>query len=187
MIRTIEGVSPIMKVILKKHPDYDLSRHHFVSGDVVTNVKTSALCFVVESAIEYCNCIVIRAGFGMPKGTEVRVPYTDLEYFEYGTYQRPQYSISKRIFWEPGDIVQNDGCLLLIKKRPETDPTCVHAIVLEADNERVPIGGCFVIPDPYWAYHGGIRPKQNNSRFAKTGTANRRTQQVSPTYTIESV
>lgn len=142
------------RMLLRRYPDYDINRHYYISGDIVRNVKTQALCYIIESAVHFCNCIIIKPGFGMSKGAEIKISYDDLEYFERGKYIRPPYPISKRIYWEAGDIVCDEDSTLLIRERPESLPDYVYAIILETDMLRVPIGGCFAIKDPYFDYHG---------------------------------
>lgn len=156
-MRTLDDVSIVTKMILKKYPEYDINRQYYSSGDVVRNTKTQELCYVVESAIEACHCIILEPGFGMSKGTEAWISYADLEYFEYGTYKRPPYPISKRLRWEPGDIVLDKDTLFLIKQRPEKNQNYVYAIALASGNPYVHVGECFAVEDPYWNYHRGLK------------------------------
>lgn len=157
MQSAFDEVSIVTKRILKKYPEYDINRQHYSSGDVVRNIKTKELCYIIESAVESCHCIIIESGFVMSKGTEAWISYADLEYFEYGKYNRPYYPISKPLRWEPGDIVLDNDTLFLVKERPEQNQRYVYAIALASDHPYVHIGECFAVEDPYWDYRRGLK------------------------------
>ena len=125
----------IQKLILKKYPNYDLNRYHYKCSDIINHKYNGAQIIVEYSAIEYIQGYVIKSGFGMKKGTKIRVNYDDLEYYAKDQYIKPDYNISSRIRWEPGDIVRDpdNGFILLIT---EYAGDGFYALVLDSNGNE---------------------------------------------------
>lgn len=146
-------MNAIQRLILKDHPNYDFSRYRFRECDIANNILNMAQILVMESALDYVTGIVIKAGFGCPKGLVERFGYIDLEYISQGEYRRQPYNIQKKLRYEAGDIIKHDDHLFCVLDR---DGQYLTVLSLKEDKScGLYKGARYNIVDPYWEYHLG--------------------------------
>lgn len=126
------GQDIIRKVILQRHLDCDFERYHYKAGDIARTLD-GAVLICEYSAIDYINAFPIVRSISIRNKKFQRVPYTNLEYIKKGKYKKEEYPISKSINWKVGDIVEQDGFIVLLYE--EVRHQQFYGYVLEAEQK----------------------------------------------------
>lgn len=139
------GQRIIQKLILEECPNYDFDRYRFQPGDILKMSDGAIIC-VEYSALDYVSAFPLLRSMRVREKCWQKIYYSDLPYYQKGSFTSLDIIPINRLKWKVGDIVNMDKCdgKVLLTEEDDMRPQTFIGFVLECENNYYTHTGIYI-------------------------------------------